>query len=65
MHRVIYTQIWAIHAKDHARGQENISTRIEGDIYDMLSAVSNLRAVGYKRVKGIYAGMREIARDPM
>lgn len=61
---VTTTPVYAVHAKSHARGQENISLRVEG-LNDMLLTSARLRAAGYREIKTLKTGERELYRKKM
>lgn len=51
--------LYAVHAKDHERGQENISLTAKVDsIYGLLDIVVMLKATGYRKVDTVQCGIR-------
>lgn len=56
--------VYAVHAKSHTRGQENISLLIEG-LNDMLLTSARLRAAGYREIKTLKTGERKLYRKKM
>lgn len=60
---VLVQKVYRVHATRHTRGMDNMAFTVRVDsVYDLLSDIAKLKAIGYAEVKTSKVGTRYI--DP-